>query len=302
VKRLLSLLLILGACLPIAPASEAQTDERLDAAYPEGPLVVGDEVLFAEMNADRITAWGPQGARIFYDSAGCGPTALAPYAGGYAVLCHRRDEIHLVSPAGRFRKSLNRDSQGRTFNNPNDATADGAGGVYFTASGEFDSAEQPKGALLYLGADGVILRRADKLDYANGIHFDRHTELLYVTEHLGGRILTYPVLAPGVLGKPAVFFNFADHPIPPINGYDRAGPDGLETDGSGNLYVAMCGTGKLIIISPSGDITRVLGGFEPLITNIALASEARTLNLTASEFEAERPGAVHRLVNPLSPE
>lgn len=298
--RRLILLALPAACLTAAPAPDAQAGAQLRAAYPEGPLVAGETVLFAEMHKDRIVAWTGMEAEVLYAVAGCGPTAIAPYGNGYAVLCHRADEIHLISKTGKRNARISGDAQGRRFVNPNDASADGRGGVWFSASGVFSRASQPRGALLYLDAEGEIRRLADKLDYANGVHFDRRTRRLFVSEHLSGRILVYPELAPGRPGRPRVFKRFARQRMAG-GGTKLMGPDGLETDTHGNLYAAYYGAGLLFILSPEGRTLRRLPGHEPLLTNVALAGNDCTLILTGARRTARPPypGTVRQVANPL---
>ncbi len=302
-KRALAPALLLAA-LAIAPAPEAQARDRLKASYPEGPIVAGNAVLFAEMHADRIGAWDEEGAKTFYKSAGCGPTAIAPYGDGYAVLCHLTDEIHLLSADGRRMQRLDRDTDGREFLNPNDASADGAGGIYFSAAGTFSRTAPAEGAVLYLDPKGAVRRLASGLHYANGVHFDRARRVLYVSEHLGGRILAYPETAPGRLGRPAVLIDLNKETIKGAKDYALTGPDGLETDADGNLYVAIYGAGALLIVSPGGHIERRIDIKEPLVTNIALADEGRTLIVTGSAFSRRKPfpGAVRKIANPLGPQ
>lgn len=292
-----ALLLLLGVSL----ASASGASDRLVASYPEGPLIVGETVLFADMEEDAVVAWTGAGRRTFYKSRGCGPTAVAPYGAGYAVLCHRADEIHAVSEEGRFLVRFRKDTAGRAFDNPNDASADADGGVYFSASGPFSRAKQPAGALLYLDSEGRVHRLADGFNYANGVHFDRKTRRLYVSEHLGGRVLVFRELAPGRLGPGEVFKDFAGARIAPIDGYPLMGPDGLETDSRGTLYVAIYGAGVLVILSRGGAILHRLAVEKPLITNVALGADDRTLVLTGTEIapHGASAGLVQKLANPL---
>src|SRR5262245_47557362 len=58
------------------------------AAYPEGPLWHKGRLLVAEMGADRISAFDHAHKSVFWTRDGCGPTSLAPYGEGLAVLCH----------------------------------------------------------------------------------------------------------------------------------------------------------------------------------------------------------------------
>lgn len=292
---------MLWASLTAAQASDGA--ERVDAFYPEGPLVVGETVLFAEMHADRIIAWEGGEARVFYESAGCGPTAIAPYGEGFAVLCHRPNEIHLISQTGAPLRRLDRDSAGGGFVNPNDASADGQGGVWFTASGLFAREAPSQGALLYLDAEGVINRVAQGLHYANGVHFDRRTRRLYVTEHLGGRILVFPERAPGRLGAPERLENIGAGESAAPGGTELVGPDGLETDEQGRLYVALYGAGVLYVLSPGGKTMARVAGLEPLMTNVALTGQCRLVVTGARHTERPPfPGSARRIKNPVCTE
>lgn len=297
-RRALRLMPALAAFLAATPDARA---EPLKAFYPEGPIVAGDRVLFAEMHMDRVIAWDAEGAETFYESAGCGPTAIAPYGEGYVVLCHLTDEVHLVSEEGELTARLSEDLQGRGFVNPNDATADGKGGVYFTASGVFNRRAPAEGAVLYLDAEGIIHRLAHGLHYANGVHFDQDRGLLFVSEHLGGRIVSYRAVEPGRLGAPAVFATLAPEDVQGRDGYPLTGPDGLETDQAGNLYAAIYGAGALLVISPDGEILHRLETPEPLVTNVAISG--RDLIITGSQSSSAKPfpGAVRKIANPLYP-
>jgi sugar lactone lactonase YvrE len=291
----------LAAALPIQATAGALSADRLEAYYPEGPILAGERILFAEMHQDRIIAWGEDRAEVLYERAGCGPSAIAPYDGGYAVLCHLANEVQLISKKGKAGQRLQEDLNGQIFLRPNDASADKDGGVYFSAAGIFNREAPAQGAILYLDRNGAVHRLAQGLHYANGVHFDARQKLLFVSEHLGRRILSYPVIAPGCLGRPAIFADFEALHIFDDTNWPLSGPDGMETDENGNLYSAYYGAGALLIFSPDGDILRRLEAPAPLITNVALDRNGRAMVITASHRRDERPypGAVVKLANPL---
>ena len=293
--------LALSLCLVAARAPEVLAGDRLDAYYPEGPLVAGSGVIFAEMHKDRVVTWQNGQHETLYESDGCGPTAVAHFDDGFAVLCHMTDEIHIIGQDGTLDEILDSDIDGATFDNPNDASADADGGVYFSASGLFRRSKQPSGELLYLAANRTIRRMDAKLNYSNGVHFDTRTRVLYVSEHLGARVLSYPETGPGQLGAYEVFKDFSQEKVSPIDGFHLTGPDGLETDVQGNLYVAYYGAGLLYILSPQGEPLRRITGQEPLLTNVALADEGQSLILTGSAIGPSRPypGSVRKIDNPL---
>jgi len=127
VKRVLPLVFITAFLGGDLAAGEQKMS--VDAYYPEGPLRSGVTLYFAEMHKDRIVSLKKSEEDTFYHHAGCGPTSIAPYAGGFAVLCHLPNELHHISASGVFLRKLNRDETGAGFKNPNDASADDAGGV-----------------------------------------------------------------------------------------------------------------------------------------------------------------------------
>ncbi len=272
--------------------------DRLEAFYPEGPLIVGESVYFAEMHRDRIVVWDETESRVFYKRKGCGPTALARYDRSFAVLCHLTNEVHVIDGDGRLQRRIKRDTEKRSFLNPNDASADDAGGVYFSASGHFSRAADKEGALYYLDAAGDVHRLASGLHYANGVHFNADRQTVFATEHLGGRILSYPVIAAGQLGEPVVFADFSGDPT--LEASALAGPDGLETDFAGNLYAAFYGAGTILVLAPDGEVMHRIEAPEPLITNLALTEDARALYMTGANRARHKPfpGAVRKLKNP----
>lgn len=290
------------AAFMAAPIASCASDSKLNALYPEGPIYVGDDLIFAEMHADRIVKWEYGESRTLYRSRGCGPTAIAPFNDGFLVLCHLSDELHLISANGLLIDKLVSGAQGLAFDNPNDATADDRGGVYFTASGDFKLSAESQGAVLYLDADMRIHVAIDKLHYANGVHFDLKDRSLYVSEHLGRRIWTYKEISPGHFDDGKIFADLSQEIINISKSYQLAGPDGLETDGDGFVYAAIYGTGLVIIMSPEGGIVDRLVFSETLVTNIALSENEFELAVTAATLSKVKPfrGSIRKMPNPRS--
>ncbi len=253
------------------------------------------------MHRDRIVRWGDDGPETFFKDRGCWPTSLAEYGQGFVILCHRPNTLVHVDADGKVIARFARDGQGQAFTNPNDCTADGRGGVYFSASGEFSKSAPATGAVLYLDRDGTITRVLTGLHYANGVVFDRAQNRLLVSEHIGGRIISASEPAPGRLGTPKTFIDLSDKAIEPINNYPLTGPDGLELGADGMLYAAVYGAGTLLMIAPDGTIRDRLQWSEPLITSVTLIDNERTLVLTGSQITDFPParGRVERLANPL---
>jgi gluconolactonase len=100
---------------------------------------------------------------------------------------------------------------------PNDLTADGQGGAYFTV-----------GCLYYASPKGVTVA-ADNLR-TNGIVFSPDGKTLYVTN--GGSLVAFEVMGPGVLS------NRRDFAMLPAGGTLANNGDGMVVDSEGRLYVS----------------------------------------------------------------
>ncbi len=248
-RSLLALMMVLAA--------PAHAQDAISASYPEGPLYVGEALFYAEMGADRVMKRenGSVGAGVFFEERGCGPTAIAPYADGFALLCHRAGQVVSVDAQGKARARWTEDSQGRILMDPNDAAADGAGGVYFSDPGAFSTRAPAQGFVAYLSADGTLTSLVGALAYPNGVYVDRAGQMLYVSEHLAHRVLRFPILGAGRLGAPEEFADLKADVLPRARYRDEfpeTGPDGLEIGPNGELYVAHYGAGRILRFSPEG--------------------------------------------------
>ncbi|MEZ6021887.1 MAG: SMP-30/gluconolactonase/LRE family protein [Hyphomonadaceae bacterium] len=143
---------------------------------------------------------------------------------------------------------------------PNDATADDRGGVYFSDPGLFSRQTRPHGAVMYLSAAGALTRVAGPLWYPNGVFADVEQRKLYVDEHMSGRVLRYDVMPDGRLEGPSVFvdINQVERRRRYRDAYAETGPDGLEIGPDGHVYVAIYGEGRVLRFSPAGRLAGIL--------------------------------------------
>jgi len=268
--RIFLLLVLAAAALPAAAAQLALAD------YPEGPLWFRERLLYGEMSRDRVMVSNLTATAVFWQMAGCGPVSIAPYRGNeLLVLCHLSHSIVRVSTRGRTLAVIDRDGRGRPFVHPNDSSADGKGGVFLTASGEFSLDAPATGAVLYLDRAGALSRRAEGIRYANGIAVDTARGRVLVSAHLDRRVLAFPLLPDNSLGSPSVFFDLATLPPPPTGRDPLAGPDGLELDGEGRLFVAEYGAGRIHLVDADGNWLGALDGLMRYVTDLALLSGDR---------------------------
>jgi|CXWL01.1.fsa_nt_gi gluconolactonase len=250
---------VLAACAGAEPS--AQAGRAIEALYPEGPLYQGETLYYAEMGADRISVIENDAPpRAFFTQRGCGPTAIAPYGGGFLVLCHIGARVVSVSASGALLRTWRADDAGVALMDPNDAYADGQGGVYFSDPGRFSRRTEPHGRVMHLSADGALRSVADVLWYPNGVFVDQAHHQLYVSEHMMGRVLRYEIGAGGALGAATTFVDLKN--IPRANRYETAyaetGPDGLEIGPDGDLWLAVYGEGRILRLSPDARLVGML--------------------------------------------
>ena len=283
---------LLAAALAVPALAFRAFGEQFSASYPEGPVWVEGTLYWAEMGADRVMAWPGHGEPAeFFRQDGCGPTALARYREGeFLVLCHHCGSLVRVDGSGRALATIGEDAAGNRLRNPNDASADGDGGVWFTDPGTFRAGAPAEGAIYHLGTGGTLARHVTGLAYGNGVHVDRAGQRLLVSEHLARRVLAYPLTADG-LGEPEVLLDFAAAGIARPD-YPEAGPDGLEIGPDGMLFVAEYGAGRLHLWR-GGEIRGTLSVEPRFVTNIAFGPDGSAAVTGAfANDRAPYPGTV----------
>lgn len=272
------------------------------SAYPEGPVVDGGDVYYAEMGADRVMRWDGHVNVPIWSRAGCGPTSVARGAGGsLVILCDREQALVRITPKGDTLGVIAVDSDGRPFLTPNASINDGKGGIYWTSSGLFSPTSPSEGAVLYLDAAGGLHRLAEGIHYSNGVALSPDGKLLYVSEHLSRRVLVYDVAADGTLASTRVFVKLDGvEPVDTRRGWE-AGPDGLAVDHAGNLYIAEYGAGHVLVVNDRGRLKATIPFPQRYTTAVALIHDDRELFVTApaSYLDDEASGAVYVVDNPL---
>ena len=298
-----------GAVMPMGAAPSAGAAAAASgksvinelAFYPEGPLWRDGDLYYAEMPMHRIVRWNGTNM-VFWRQPGCGPTSIAAYAGsGFIVLCHYSNKLVHVDAAGRTVRIFEVDQEGIGFANPNDSHADDKGGVYFTASGQFDNTAPHTGSVYYLSAAGHVRRVASGLWYSNGVVLAEGGRKLLVSEHLARRVLEFAIRPDGSLAEGKPYVRLDDVAPAADLRYDHAGPDGLEIDRNGNLYICEYGAGRVLILSPAKKLIGTVRFSQQFLTNIALDDTERWLVLTgaSNNYAFPFPGRVERLANPI---
>lgn len=272
-ERALALVLLF---LTFGALTSARADETAlaEVHYPEGPEWRDGTLLFAEMGRNQVTKLDGTSLSSFWRERGCGPTAIVPYRDSdFLILCHLGGYLAHVDASGATLGRFKRDRSGKRLTDPNDASPDDKGGVYFSDAGVFRKGAPATGAILYLDRDGRIERMASDLSYANGVYFDAKGQRLFLSEHLARRVLVFDVAPDGRLKGRRVFFDLAREGPALRTSYAESGPDGLALDDVGTLWVCEYGQGRLLAIDAAGRLLGYVLFATPYLTNIAISRD-----------------------------
>jgi gluconolactonase len=271
------------------------------SSYPEGPVVAGGILYYAEMGNDRVMRWDGRSNSLVWIGKGCSPTSVSRAGEGKLnVLCHSQEAVIRISTAGETLKVIDRDKDGLTFRNPNASVNDARGGIYFSSSGTFGPDARAGGAVLYLDAADRLSRVAEDIHYANGVALSPDGKLLYVSEHLERRILAYDVAGDGSLSGRRVFVALDDLVGPARDRGWEVGPDGLATDREGRLFAAEYGGGRFFVIGTDGRLLATVEVPDPYITALAFGADEDRIFVTAPTTRmTPMSGKVYSIANPL---
>ena len=162
------------------------------SGFPEGPAFIDGKLHYVEYGGNTIMVWDGKTNTKLWEQAGCGPSAVLPLGDDLAVTCYDSGTIARVSKDGKTIANYDKADDGGALQGPNDLAADGKGGVYFTASGPWESGPIV-GKVFHLAADGTIKEMANDLHYANGIALSGDGKRLMVNESEAGRVISFAV-------------------------------------------------------------------------------------------------------------
>jgi gluconolactonase len=298
IRFLLVLWSILSAAALIG-VSRAGTVLVDAAAYPEGPLWWDGKLLYVEYAGPGVKVWDGKRARPYWRGEHCGASGLIAYRRNHIlVACYDANEIVELDETGKQIRVLDKDSAGKPFIGPNDFTADGAGGIYVSASGVYDLKAPIGGTILFLSkAEGTLVEVANLIHYSNGLTLSKDGKSLLVAEMLAGRILSFPLKQDGTLGPRTVWARMQDlaTPTPHEDAYN--GPDGFKLGPDGNYYIAENGSGRVLVVNDDKKLVRIIKVPTPYVTNVNFGPDgADTLYITGvfDPWKAPFPGAVYR--------
>jgi sugar lactone lactonase YvrE len=252
------------------------------AYYPEGPQLIDEGLLVAEMARDRVVLIANSGERkTVWQEQGCGATSVKRIpSGGYWVLCHLGAYVAKLSPTFQTLQRFTQTTSGRRITWPNDGSVDSAGNIYLSSSGLFSLQAPAEGRVVFIDvASGVASEIASGIRYSNGVLLQEKLKRLLVSEHLNRRILSFPIADKGKLGPSTVFFDFRSAP-PVSDAYDQSGPDGIEAFDDGDILVPDYGNGRILLISPNGRFLTQIPVKYRFVTDLAISRDQRTIFVT----------------------
>lgn len=256
------------------------------AAFPEGPTFIDGKLYYVEYGAHTIDVWDGSATTVLWKSEGCGPSAVMPLdSGDLIVTCYDKGTIARVGRDGKTVATYDKDSNGGALQGPNDLTADGKGGAYFTASGPWESTPIV-GKVFHLSEDGTITEMANDLHYANGIALGDDGKRLYVNESEAGRVISFAVGDDGTLSDRRLFVRVgvADEPSG-IAAY----PDGIKIGPDGNFYIGQYSKGRIVVVDKEGKFVRAIDVPSATAPNLTFSADGKTMYVMAVDDTANAP-------------
>lgn len=267
------------------------------AAFPEGPAFIDGTLHYVEYGGNTILSWDGEKNTQLWKSEGCGPSAVLPLGDGdLVVTCYDNGTIARVSRGGETVATYDKDDAGNALVGPNDLTADGKGGIWFTASGPWESAPIV-GKVYHLAADGTIRMAAGDLHYANGIALSPDGMRLYVNESEAGRVISFAVGTDGALSDRRLFVR-----VGTVDEASGAGayPDGLKVGPDGNLWIGQYSKGRIVVVDPQGAFVKAVEVPSPTAPNLAFAPDGKSVFVMSVDDTANAPywGKVYEVPMP----
>lgn len=281
-KTIASLILVLSATVASAGEIRVINDK---AAFPEGPAFIDGKLHYVEYGGNTVLVWDGKTNTKLWEQAGCGPSAVLPLGEDLAITCYDNGTIARISKDGKTVTSYDKATDGTTFQGPNDLTADGEGGVYFTASGPWELAPII-GKVFHLTADGAIREVANDLHYANGIALSNDGKRLFVNESGAGRVISFTVAEDGSLSDRRLLVRVGV--VDEASGIG-AYPDGIKLGPDGNFYIGQYSKGRIVVVSPEGALVKTIDVPSATAPNLTFSPDGKAIFVMSVDDTANAP-------------
>lgn len=255
------------------------------AAFPEGPAIVDGKLLYVEYGGNTILSWDGKATAKLWEQAGCGPSAVLPLGNDLAVTCYDSGQIARVSRDGKTVASYDKAADGGALQGPNDLTADGKGGAYFTASGPWE-AGPIVGKVFHLNVDGTIKEVANDLHYANGITTSADGKRLMVNESEAGRVISFAIGDDFSLSDRRLFVRVGV--VDPDSGIG-AYPDGIKRGPDGNFYIGQYSKGRIVVVDAEGKFVKAIDVPSATAPNLTFSEDGKSIYVMSVDDTANAP-------------
>jgi len=278
------------ACLVLALSATAAGAGEITvinekAAFPEGPAIIDGKLHYVEYGGNTVLVWDGKANVKLWEQAGCGPSAVLPLGNDLAITCYDNGTIARISKDGKTVATYDKAADGSTFQGPNDLTADGKDGVYFTTSGPWESGPIV-GKVFHLTADGNIQEVANDLHYANGIALSKDGKRLFVNESEAGRVISFAVAEDGSLSDRRLFVRVGV--VDEASGIG-AYPDGIKLGPDGNFYIGQYSKGRIVVVSPEGAFVKAIDVPSATAPNLAFSEDGKAIFVMSVDDTANAP-------------
>ena len=265
-------LFLASALIALAGAAQAEDITVINprALFPEGPVMVGDTLYYAEYAGHTVMRWDGKENTQVWKQEGCGASAVIPMGENFAITCYDSGKLAVITKDGKDVASYDKDNNGAALVGPNDGVPDGKGGIYFTASGPWEPGPIV-GRVLHLSADGKLSEVANDLHYANGITLGPDKRL-YVNESEAGRVISFAVGDKGELSDRRMFIRLYREGEP-ADVY----PDGIKLGPDGNFYIGEYSAGNIVVVAPDGKLVTKYTVPSIASPNLTFSADGKTM-------------------------
>jgi len=151
--------------------------------------------------------------------------------------------------------------EGKPLNEVNDIFLHHSGDIYFTDPYRQDDATTGGRVFVYSQQEKKLYLLVDGLAFPNGLTVSKDKKTLYVAQTVRRSVTAYPLSDNGHKAGPGkeVFLMSGGN-----------GPDGIELDEKGNLFITHYGGGNLYYVSPQGKLLACTSGFGLNLTNVQI--------------------------------
>jgi len=267
-------------------------------------LYVDGNLYYVGWISNTLSKWDGKTATVLDSTPGCGHNGLALTKQKTFLIACTNDpgSILDVDMTGKQLRRWYAEGNGRKFDGGiNDVVVAANDGVYATVFGPYvDPPTSVAGRVIYLAPGSQEwIEVANDLNYANGIGVSPDQKTLYVSETVGNCILKFSINGDGSLSHRS---NFALLNLLTRNKVESwwIGPDSMKIDSKGNIYVAQWSGGKILKLSPNGELLHI---FEIAAgngtTNVAFGDGEKDLYVTVAKDsnDPQASGSVVKISN-----